>query len=296
MKKIIFEGAAVAIITPFNSDGTVNYEQLKNLIEFQIANGTDAIVSCGTTGESSTLSQKEHLEVVEFTAKAINKRIPLIASAGSNDTSFAVEMAKESEKLGADGLLLITPYYNKTSQKGLVESFNKIADSTNVPGILYNVPSRTGVNILPETYLELSKHPNIVATKEANHDISSVAKTMSLCGDNLTFYSGEDDQVLPMMALGGKGVISVFSNVMPKQMKAICSAMLQKDYATAQRILFEHIKLMNALFADVNPIPVKEALHQMGYCSNQCRLPLTTMDESGIAKLTDVLKEYNLIS
>ncbi|MFI3324675.1 MAG: 4-hydroxy-tetrahydrodipicolinate synthase [Clostridia bacterium] len=295
MKKTIFQGAGVAIVTPFNKDLSVNFDQLKNLIEFQINSGTDAIISCGTTGEASTLSEKEHIEVLEFTAKTIDGRIPLIASAGSNDTAFAIELAKESEKIGADGLLLITPYYNKTSQKGLIESFTKIADSTNVPAVLYNVPSRTGVNILPETYAVLSKHKNIVATKEANHDISSVAKSMSLCGDDLAFYSGEDDQVMPMMALGGKGVISVFSNIMPSEMKALCDAMLNNDYAKARNLVFKNIKLMSALFSDVNPIPVKEALSLMGYCNNTCRLPLTTMEEKDALKLAEVLKEYSLI-
>lgn len=295
MKKIIFKGAGVAIATPFNQDGTVNYEQLSKLIEFQISGGTDAIVSCGTTGETSTLSEKEHVDVLDFTIKQVAKRIPVIAGTGSNDTAFSIELSKEAEKIGADGLLLITPYYNKTSQKGLIESFTKTADSVNTPVVLYNVPSRTGVNILPDTYKVLSGHKNIVATKEANHDISSIAKTISLCGDDLMVYSGEDSQTLPIMALGGIGVISVFSNIMPATMKDLTTAMLNENYAVAREITSKYISLMDAMFMDVNPIPVKEALSQMGYCSNICRLPLTTMTDSDIAKMTSVLKEYSLI-
>ncbi len=295
MKKLIFEGAGVAIVTPFNSDSTINYEQLKNLIEFQIENGIDTIISCGTTGETSTLSEKEHVEVLDFTIKTVAGRIPVIAGTGSNDTAFAVELSKEAENLGADGLLLITPYYNKTSQKGLIESFNKIADSTSVPSIVYNVPSRTGVNILPETYLELSKNKNIVATKEANGDISSVAKTASLCGDDLIIYSGEDSQTLPIMALGGKGTISVLANICPRAVKDLTMAILNNNYDEARKINSKYLKLMNAMFMDVNPIPVKEALHQMGYCSNYCRLPLTTMYDDSIERLKSIMKSYTLI-
>ncbi len=295
MKKILFKGAGVAIVTPFNPTGEVNYPQLEKLIEYQIENGIQAIISCGTTGETSTLSQKEHIEVIDFTVKKVNGRIPVIAGTGSNDTAFSIELSKEAEKTGADGLLLITPYYNKTSQKGLVESFTKIVDSTKLPAILYNVPSRTSVNILPETYHILSEHPQIVATKEANHDVSSVAKTMSLCGDNLAFYSGEDSQTLPIMALGGLGIISVFANALPNIMSDMANAMLNNDYATARDITMKYYKLMEAFFMDVNPIPVKEALSQMGYCSNYCRLPLTTMTDENIAKLSGILKEYSLI-
>ena len=230
-KTTIFKGSAVAIVTPFNEDGSVNYPELGKLIDFQIDNGTDAIVSCGTTGESATLSEQEHIEVIKFTVEKVNKRVPVIAGTGSNDTAFSIKLSKEAEVLGVDALLLVTPYYNKTSQKGLIESFTAVANSVTIPCILYNVPSRTGVNILPETYLELSKISNIVAVKEANHDISSVAKTISLCGDSLDVYSGEDSQTLPIMALGGKGVISVFSNIMPKEMNSHCSAMRDENYA-----------------------------------------------------------------
>ena len=294
-KKTIFKGAAVAIITPFAEDGSVNYSELEKLIEFQIKNGTDAIVSCGTTGESATLSEQEHIEVIKFTVEKVNKRVPVIAGTGSNDTAFSIKLSKEAEELGVDALLLVTPYYNKTSQKGLIESFTAIAASVFIPCILYNVPSRTGVNILPETYLELSKISNIVGIKEANHDISSVAKTIALCGDSMDVYSGEDSQTLPIMALGGKGVISVFSNVMPKEMHSLCSAMLEEDYAEARKITSEYIELMDALFMDVNPIPVKEALNMMGYSCGRCRLPLTDMTDCGKEKLRAVLKKYNLI-
>ncbi len=296
MKKTIFKGAGVAVVTPFNADGSVDYEKMKELVEFQVTSGIDAIISCGTTGESSTLTEEEHLKVIEVTTKAVNGRIPVIAGTGSNDTAFAIEMSKEVEKIGVDGLLLVTPYYNKTSQKGLIESFIKIADNTNLPSIVYNVPSRTGVNILPETYKVLSGHERIVATKEANHDISSIAKTMSLCGDDLAVYTGEDDQVLPTIALGGIGMISVCANIIPKETKLLTDTLLKGDYVTARAMVFKYVKLMNALFSDVNPIPVKEAMHQMGLCSNLCRLPLTTMTDEGAEKLAKVLKEYGLVS
>ena len=294
-KKLIFSGSCVAIVTPFNDDMSVNYEELGRLIEFQIENGTDAIVSCGTTGESATLNEEEHIKVMEYTINKVAGRIPVIASTGSNDTAFSVKLSQTAEKLGADGLLLVTPYYNKTSQKGLIESYKYIADRVNIPCIVYNVPSRTGVNILPETYEELSKHPNIVATKEANHDVSAVAKTISLCGENLNVYSGEDDQTFPIMALGGQGVISVFANVCPKEMHELCMAVKNEDYATARAMTSKYIDLMNALFMDVNPIPVKEALNLMGFNCGLPRLPLTDMPEDKKEKLKAVMKKYGLI-
>ena len=295
MKKQIFTGSGVAIVTPFNTDGTINYEQLAKLIDFQIENGTDCIISCGTTGETSTLSEKEHIDVLDFTIKKVAKRIPVVAGTGSNDTSFSIELSKEAEKLGADGLLLITPYYNKTSQKGLIESFTKIANSTDTPVILYNVPSRTSVNITPETYFELSKHPKIVATKEANGDIHSAVKTLSLCGDNLAMYTGEDSLTMPIMAIGGIGVISVFANACPKELKTLVTAMQKNDYKLARDLTNKYLSLMDAFFMDVNPIPIKEALSQMGFCNNTCRLPLTTMTDGDIAKMSKMLKEYSLI-
>ncbi len=295
MKKLIYEGSGVAIVTPFAQSGEIDWEAFERLIEFQIAGGTKAIVACGTTGEAATLSEEEHVNVIKFVADKVNKRVPVIASTGSNDTMFAVELSKEAEKIGVEGLLLVTPYYNKTSQKGLVESFSYIADSTNVPAIVYNVPSRTTVDILPETYLELSKHPNIVGVKEASPLISRVAETLALCGDSLAIYSGDDVNTLPMMALGGKGVISVFANILPQKMNELCENMLKADYAGARALLSRHIKLMDAMFADVNPIPVKQALEYMGYCQNKCRMPLTDMTDSGKEKLKTVLAEYNLV-
>ena len=292
MKKVIFTGSGVALVTPFNPDMSVNYTELERLIEFQIENGTDAIITCGTTGEAATLSGEEHTKVIDFTIKKVNGRVPVIAGTGSNDTRFAVELSKEAEALGADGLLLVTPYYNKTSQRGLIESFNCIADSVNIPCIVYNVPGRTGLNILPETYFELSKHPNIVATKEANHDVSALAKTMQLCGDDFTVYSGEDVQTLPILAMGGKGVISVFANVLPKEMHALAAATLEGRLADARAMTSRYVDLMNALFMDVNPIPVKAALNMMGFNCGRCRLPLTDMSAPMLEKLRAALGEH----
>ena len=221
MKKVIFTGAAVAIVTPFNEEG-INFEELKRLIDFNIENGTDAIVIAGTTGESSTMSDEEHKEVIKFTVDYVNKRIPVIAGTGSNDTLYALELSQYAEKVGVDGLLIVTPYYNKTTQLGLVKHYNYIADRVNIPIILYNVPSRTGVNITPKTCLELSKHKNIVAVKEASGNLSQVAEIRALCGDELNIYSGNDDQISPILSLGGKGVISVLSNVAPKETHEIC--------------------------------------------------------------------------
>lgn len=294
-KKTIFEGSCVAIVTPFNQDGSVNYQELERLIEFQIENETDAIVTCGTTGESATLSTEEHIEVVRFTVEKVAKRVPVIAGTGSNDTAYAVDLSIECEKVGVDALLLVTPYYNKTSQKGLVESFFAVADVVNIPCIIYNVPSRTGVNILPETYLKLSVHENIVAVKEANHDVSSVAQTIALCGDALDIYSGEDNQTLPIIALGGKGVISVFANIMPKEMHDLAKAALNDDFVTAREMTSKYIQLMDSLFVDVNPIPVKEALVLMGYDCKKFRLPLVNMDDDKIETLTSVMTKYQVI-
>ena len=295
MKKIIFTGSGVALVTPMHADGTVNYEMLDQMLEFQIENGTDAIISCGTTGESSTLNHEEHCQVLRHTVEKVAGRIPVIAGTGSNDTAYAVELSKEAQACGADALLSVTPYYNKTSQNGLVKHFTYIADRVNIPLILYNVPSRTGCNIKPETYLELSKHPNIVATKEANGDLSSVAKTASLCGDDLTIYSGNDDQTLPMMVLGGKGIISVFANICPKEMHEITAKFFAGDIVGSRAMALKYLELMDALFMDVNPIPVKEALSMMGYDCGECRLPLASMGSSAKETLRTILKKYQLI-
>ncbi|NLG93053.1 MAG: 4-hydroxy-tetrahydrodipicolinate synthase [Clostridiales bacterium] len=295
MKKLIFEGSGVALVTPMKDDGSVDYEVLDELIEFNIANGTDAIIACGTTGECAVLSHDEHCDVVKFVVDKVNKRIPVIASSGSNDTRYALELSRSMQELGADGLLMVTPYYNKTSQAGLVKHYTYIADRVDLPIIVYNVPSRTGCNIKPETYLELSKHPNINATKEANGDISSVARTIALCGENLHVYSGNDDQTLPMLTLGGKGVISVLANILPGVMHKLCADYFAGDIASSRDAFLKYIELMQAMFMDVNPIPVKEAMKILGFKSGDCRLPLTGMSEEALLKLTAIMKKYNLV-
>lgn len=296
MKHLIFSGAATALATPFDQQGNISWDELEQLVEFQVEGGIDAIVACGTTGEAATMTTEEHTQVIKFIIEKVKGRVPVIAGTGSNDTQFCVELSQEAKALGADGLLLVTPYYNKTSQKGLIESFNYVADSVKMPCILYNVPSRTGCNIQPATYKELSKNPYIVAVKEANGDISATARTAALCGEDLTIYSGEDNQTLPIMALGGKGVISVFSNALPGKMHELTEYMLKGDLEAARKLNVEYLDLMDGFFLDVNPIPIKEALYQMGLMkSNYCRMPLTTMTEEGKAKLTALLKKHNLV-
>lgn len=294
MKKTIFTGAAVAIVTPFNENG-INFEELKRLIDFNIDNGTDAIVIAGTTGESSTMSDEEHKEAIRFTVEYVNKRIPVIAGTGSNDTAYAVELSKYAESVGVDGILVVTPYYNKATQSGLIKHFTYIADRVNVPMILYNVPSRTGVNILPETYVELSKHPRIVAAKEASGDLSQVAKIKALCGDNLDIYSGNDDQIVPILSLGGKGVISVLSNVMPKEAHEICSLYFEGKVEESAKMQTDYLELINNLFIEVNPIPVKTALGLMGYNVGNLRMPLFAMEGKNLEILKESLKKYKLI-
>ncbi|MBQ6336196.1 MAG: 4-hydroxy-tetrahydrodipicolinate synthase [Ruminococcus sp.] len=295
MSKHIFTGAGVALITPMHSDGSVNYQELARLLEFQVENGTDAIIACGTTGEAATLTVKEHCEVLSFVCERINGRIPVIAGTGSNDTNTAIELSKSAEASGADALLSVTPYYNKTSQTGLIRHFTTIADNIDLPLILYNVPSRTGCNIKPKTYAELCKHENIVATKEANGDISSVSQTRSLCGDKLDIYSGNDDQTVPFMSLGALGVISVFSNFCPKEMHEICELCLNNNFAEASKMNFHYVELMDIMFSDVNPIPVKTAMNLIGFNAGECRLPLVPMSYSGYHDLKDCLQKYNLI-
>lgn len=295
MKKIIFKGAGVALVTPMNSDSSVNYDELENLIEFQIKNGTDAIISCGTTGESATLSSQERNNLIEFTVKKVDGRIPVIAGTGCNNTKQALGNSLSAEKLGVDGLLIVTPYYNKTSQSGLIKHYEYIADRVKTPIILYNVPSRTGVSIKPQTYLKLSKHENIVAVKEASGDISSLAETISLCKDNLAVYSGNDDQTVPILSLGGIGVISVFSNICPKECHEMVQSYFDGDTEKSKEIQLKYLKLMNAMFCDVNPIPVKEALNLMGFNTGRCRMPLDILSESNYEKLKEILKEYSLI-
>ena len=296
MKTPIFTGAAVAIITPMLPDGSVDYKGLADLIEFQIKGGTDAVVICGTTGESATMTIREHIAAVEYCVKRVDHRVKVIAGAGSNDTSAAVYLSQHAQDSGADACLLVTPYYNKASQTGLIKHYEYIAERIELPMILYNVPSRTGCNIQPATYKELSKNPYIVAVKEANGDISATARTAALCGDELTIYSGEDNQTLPIMALGGKGVISVFSNALPGTMHQLADAMLKGDLESARKLNSQYLDLMDGFFMDVNPIPIKEALYQMGLIqSNFCRMPLTTMTDEGKAKLTALLQKHSLV-
>lgn len=295
MKKRIFTGSGVAIVTPMHADGSINYEELGRIIDFQIENHTDAIITCGTTGEAATMTTEEHCEVIRYTMKKVAGRVPVIAGTGSNDTAFGIELSKEAEAMGVDGLLLVTPYYNKTSQKGLVEHFTAIANAVKIPCIVYNVPSRTGCNILPATYAKLAKVENIVAVKEANGNIAAIAQTIALCGDELDVYSGEDSQTLPIMALGGIGVISVFANALPRQMHDLTAAMLAGDLVTARKIQNQYVDLMEGFFIDVNPIPIKTTMNKLGFNCGPCRLPLTTMTEESEAALDTLLHKHGLI-
>lgn len=295
MKPVLFTGAGVAIITPFNQDQTVNYDKFQEIVEYQLKKGTDAIVVCGTTGEAKTLSTEEHVRLIKMCVEIVDHKVPVIAGAGSNDTRYAVKLSNEAEKCGVDAILSVTPYYNKTSQRGLIQHYNTIADNVSTPIILYNVPSRTGVNIQPETYAELCKHPLIVATKEANGDISQIARTASLCGDNLSIYSGNDDQATAIMSLGGKGVISVLSNVVPGIAHEIVQKYLDGDYIGSRNLQLEWLDLCNALFIDVNPIPVKEAMNMMGLNAGPVRLPLVEMDDASKAKLRASLVRHGLV-
>ncbi len=295
MKNTIFQGVATALVTPMNADGSVNYDRLRSLIDEQIEAGVAGLVICGTTGESATLSIEEHKKVLDVAIKHTNKRVKIIAGTGSNDTAVAAELSVEAEESGADALLMVTPYYNKTTQAGLIAHYSYVASKVSLPIILYNVPSRTGVNIKPETYAELAKIDNIVATKEANGDLSSIVKTMNLCGDNLDVYSGNDDQIVPIMALGGKGVISVLSNVAPKETAKICDYMLEGKHAEAAKMQIKYSPLIDALFSEVNPIPVKVAMNEMGLNVGPLRLPLVPMQEGTKQNLINNLKEFNLI-
>lgn len=294
-KKRIFTGAGVAIVTPMNADGSVNYEAMGQLIEQQVTGGTDAIIVCGTTGESSTLTDEEHRRVIQFTVAQVNHRIPVVAGTGSNDTAYCLELSQEAEKMGVDGLLLVTPYYNKCSQKGLIRHYLTVADAVDLPMILYSVASRTGVNILPETLKELSKHPNIVAVKEASGSISQVAKIRHLCGDDLDVYSGNDDQIVPLLSLGGIGVISVLSNLMPKETHDICQLYFDGKVQESAALQLKLLDLINNLFADVNPIPVKEALNMMGFPAGPCRMPLCEMDDGPREKLRASMATVGLL-
>jgi len=289
MKKILFKGSATALVTPFKQDGSINFSILSRLVEFQIKSETQALVILGTTGESPTITREERKQIISKVVSQVNNRIPVIVGTGSNCTSQAIELTKEAESLGADGVLIVTPFYNKTSQNGLIKHYSSISSETNLPIILYNVPLRTGVNIKPETYKELSKIDNIVATKEANGDISSVIETKHLCGDDLNIYSGNDDQTLPMVSVGAIGVISVFSNIMPYE-----SQQIAKNSKNAKDLLLKYCDLMNILFCDVNPIPVKYALQHLGIDCGTCRLPLCDLSNESESRINDVLKKYDL--
>ena len=295
MKKVIFKGCATALVTPFTNDG-INFEELRKLIEFQILGGIDGLVICGTTGESSTMSLVEKKSVIDFSVKVANGRVPIIAGTGGNNTADAVAMSKYAESVGADGLLLVTPYYNKTTQKGLIAHFSKIAESVNIPIILYNVPSRTGLNIEPEICLELSKIPNIVAIKEASGNISQVAKIANLCNDELTIYSGNDDQILPILSLGGLGVISVLSNVYPKFVHEMVMDYLTGNWQKATASQIYSLPLINALFSEVNPIPIKYALNKIGFNCGIPRLPLIELSDKNKERIDTLLKETSKIT
>jgi 4-hydroxy-tetrahydrodipicolinate synthase len=295
MKQPVFTGAAVAIITPMHADGTVNFEELGRIIDDQIAHGTDAIVICGTTGESAALSHEEHVECIRFAVKHTAKRVPVIAGTGSNDTAFAIEISKEAEEAGADALLLVTPYYNKTSQAGLIAHYTAIANAVTLPCIIYNVPSRTGVNLQPATLAELAKLPNVNAVKEASGNISQVADVAALCGEELNIYSGNDDQIVPILSLGGKGVISVLSNVAPQQAHDICAAWFSGDTAKSLKLQLKALPLCHALFADVNPIPVKWAMNRLGWNAGPLRLPLVGPSAAVQQSLENEMKAYGVL-
>ena len=292
----VFKGAAVAICTPFHANGEVDYDKFREQIEYQIENGTDAIVVCGTTGEASCLSHEEHLECIRFCADVVDHRIPVIAGTGSNCTETAIYLSQEAEKYGVDALLVVTPYYNKSTQKGLVEHFTMVAESVKLPIILYNVPGRTGCNIMPQTAATLVENvPNIVGIKEASGNISQIAKLMSLCGDKIELYSGNDDQIVPIMALGGLGVISVLSNVAPRKTHDICQAFLDNDPALAAKRQLDAIPLCNALFCEVNPIPVKKAMELQGRDRGVLRRPLREMEEENVQVLKKAMEEYGVL-
>lgn len=294
MHKEIFKGAATAIVTPFKN-GAIDYESFGRLIDWQIAEGISAIVAAGTTGEASTLTDKEHRDVIAFAVEKAAGRVPVIAGTGSNDTAYAIELTKFACEAGADAMLLVTPYYNKATQNGLIASFCAVADVSTKPIILYNVPSRTGCNILPATAKKLSEHENIAAIKEASGDLSQIAKTAELCGDDLDIYSGNDDQILPVLSLGGKGVISVLSNLMPKETDMICKNFFNGNFEAAKNAQLRLLPLINALFSEVNPIPVKAAMAAMGYGENELRLPLTQMEEAHEKVLLELMRQENLI-
>ena len=292
-KKTIFEGAATALITPLTEKG-VDYDALRKLVNWQIEEGIDALVICGTTGEGSTLTDEEHKEVLRVALEAAAGRVPMIAGTGSNDTAYAIQMTQHACQMGYDGVLVVTPYYNKATQNGLVAHYTAIAQASTVPVIIYNVPGRTGVNIAPATYEKMSKVPNLSAIKEANGNISAVVETATLCGEAMDIYSGNDDQIVPIMACGGKGVISVLSNLLPKETSQLCHKMLEGDVAGAMEMQKKYLALTNALFSEVNPIPAKAAMAAMGFCENYLRLPLTPMEEAHEKHLLECMRQVGI--
>ena len=294
MKKPIFRGAGVAIITPYTEDG-INFDELGRIIDDQIKNHTDAIIITGTTGESATMSDAEHRAAIKFAVDHVKGRVPVIAGTGSNETSYAVELSQYAESVGADALLVVTPYYNKCTQKGLIAHYTAIADAVNIPIILYDVPSRTGVAIATSTYVELAKHPNIVAVKEANGDLSKILRLRAAVGDDLVLYSGNDDQIVPILSLGGQGVISVLSNVAPQQTHDMCQAFFDGDTKKAEKMQVEYADLIDALFCEVNPIPVKVAMRKLGYAAGPLRMPLSEMEPQHEKQLEDALRNHGLI-
>ncbi|MBP5372703.1 MAG: 4-hydroxy-tetrahydrodipicolinate synthase [Clostridia bacterium] len=294
MKKTIFQGVATALITPLTENG-IDYDAFGRLIDWQIESGINALVICGTTGECATLTEQEHADAIAFAVKRVNKRVPVIAGTGSNDVAFAIWLTQEAEKAGADAALVVTPYYNKTTQRGLVKMFEAIADSTNLPLILYNVPSRTGINIEPDTYVALSKHPNIVAIKEANGNISKMVETVSKVGGDLDLYSGNDDQIVPILALGGKGVISVLSNVCPKETVELCDRFFAGDLKGSMALQAKYNEFISLLFCETNPIPVKAAMAKLDWCEDYLRLPLVPMEDNHREKMFAEMKKLGII-
>ena len=294
MKKTIFKGIATALITPFNEDG-INYDQFGKLIDWQIESGINALVVAGTTGEASTLTDDEHRDAIAYAVKRADGRVPIIAGTGSNDTGYALDLTRCACEAGADAVLVVTPYYNKATQKGLVKMFTEIADKSTAPVILYNVPSRTGVNIEPDTYRILADHENIVGIKEANGNLSKIVETMHYVHEKLDLYSGNDDQIVPLMSLGGVGAISVLSNIMPRETVEICDKFFAGDIAGAALLQYKYHSIIDALFSEVNPIPVKAAMAKMGFCDNSLRLPLTEMDEAKAEKMYEIMRGHGLI-
>lgn len=293
MKKTIFKGVATAIITPFNEEG-IDFDSFGKLIEWQIEEGINGIVACGTTGEGSTLSEEEHKAAIKFVVDQVNGRVPVIAGTGSNNIAHAIDLTKSACEFGADAMLVVTPYYNKATQKGLIKLFTKIADESTKPIILYNVPSRTGINMAPKTCQVLAEHPNIIAIKEASGDISQIAEIAQLCGDKIDIYSGNDDQIVPIMSLGGVGVISVISNIMPKETVEICDRFFSGDIAGSRDLQLKLLPLISSLFSEVNPIPIKAALSAMGYCEDNLRLPLTSMEDKNKEEMIELMREAKI--